>query len=77
MHLRYYFQTIHSALLQTSNQSKLIWMVKGRLQFQKYPSHHCTKMLRREILGFLQETFKVIRIELPGTWFLPFHYGYC
>ena len=26
---------------------------------------------------FWQETFKIIRIQLPGAWSLPFHYGYC
>ena len=28
-------------------------LVNGRLQFQKYPTHQCTKMLRRENLRFL------------------------
>ena len=31
-------------------------MVNGRLQFQKYHTHHCTKMLRRENLGFFLST---------------------
>ena len=30
-----------------------------------------------KFMFFLQETFQVIRILLPGTWSLPFHYGYC
>ena len=29
-------------------------MVNGRLQFQKYPTHQCTKMLGREKLCFLK-----------------------
>ena len=29
------------------------------------------------IYVFWHETFKVVRFLLPGTWFLPFHYGYC
>ena len=30
-----------------------------------------------KIYVFWQETFELIRILLPGTWSLPFHYGYC
>ena len=30
-------------------------MVNGRLQFQKYPTHQCTKMLRRENLFFFDK----------------------
>ena len=30
-----------------------------------------------KIYVFWQETFKFVRILLPGTWSLPFHYGYC
>ena len=37
------FQTIQSALLQTFYQNKEIWRGNGRLHFQKYPTHHCTK----------------------------------
>ena len=33
-------------------------MVSGRLQFQKYPTHQCTKMLRRENLCFLTRNFQ-------------------
>ena len=33
-------------------------MVNGRLQFQKYPTHQCTKMLRRENLCFLTRNFQ-------------------
>ena len=47
-------------------------MVNGRLQFQKNPTHQCTKMLRRGNLCFLTKFFKVIRILLPGTLSLPF-----
>ena len=39
-------------------QSNWNWMVKGRLQFQKYPTHQCTKMLRRENLCFLTRNFQ-------------------
>ena len=35
------------------------------------------KCYGREIYVFWQETFKIIRILLPGTWSLPFPYGYC
>ena len=58
MHLRNFFQTIHWALLQTFYQSNWIWMVNGRLQLQKYPIHHCTKMLRRANLCFLTKNFQ-------------------
>ena len=30
-----------------------------------------------KVYVFWQETFKVLRILLSGTWSLPFHYGYC
>ena len=33
-------------------------MVNGRLHFQKYPTHQCTKMLRRENLCFLTRNFQ-------------------
>ena len=33
-------------------------MVNGRLQFQKYPTHQCTKMLRRDNLCFLTRNFQ-------------------
>ena len=33
-------------------------MVNGRLQFQKYPIHQCTEMLRRESLCFLTRDFQ-------------------
>ena len=58
MHLRNFFQTIHWALWQTFYQSNWIWMVNERLQFQKYPTHQCTKMLQRENLCFLTRNFQ-------------------
>ena len=39
-------------------QSNWIWKVNGRLQFQKYPTHQCTKMSRRESLYFLTRNFQ-------------------
>ena len=45
--------------LQTFNQSNWTWKIIGRLQFQKFPTHQCTKMLRREKLCFWQVFFKV------------------
>ena len=35
------------------------------------------KCYGRKIHVFWQETFKLIRILLPGCWSLLFHYGYC
>ena len=35
-----------------------IWKVIGRLQFQKYPTHQCTKKSRREKLCFLTRNFR-------------------
>ena len=48
MHLSNYFHTIHWALLQNFYRSNWNWMVNGRLQFQKNPTHQSTKLLRRE-----------------------------
>ena len=59
MHLRNYFQPIHWSLLQTFYQSNWIWKANGRLQFRKCPTHHCTKMLRKESLCFLTGNFQV------------------
>ena len=53
MHLHNFSQTKHWALLQTFYQSNWIWKVNGRLQFQKDPTHQCTKLLPRENLCFL------------------------
>ena len=36
-------------------QSNWIWKANGRLRFQKYPNHQCTKMSRREDLCFLDK----------------------
>ena len=58
MHLRKFFQTIHWALLQTFYQSNWIWKVNGRFQFQKYPTHQCTKISWREKLCFLTRNFQ-------------------
>ena len=70
MHQRNYFQPKHWALLQTSYQSNWTWMVNGRLQFQKYPTHQCTKMLRRENLCFLTRNFQSHQNSI--TWSLVF-----
>ena len=48
----------NSALLQFSYQSNWIWKVNGKLQFQKFPTHQCTKMLRREKICFLTRKFQ-------------------
>ena len=48
---------LHSALLQTFYQNNWFWKGNGRLQFQKYPTHQCTKMSRTEILVFLMRNF--------------------
>ena len=48
MHLCNCFQTIDWALLQTFYQSNWIWKVNRRLQFQKNPTHQCTKTSRWE-----------------------------
>ena len=58
MHLRDCFQMIQWALLKTFCQSNWIWKVNGRLQFQNYPTHQCTKMSRRENLCFLTRNFQ-------------------
>ena len=65
-----FFQTIHWALLQTFYQSNLIWMVKARLKFQKYPTHQCTKMLRMENLCFMTRNFQSNQNSI--TWNLVF-----
>ena len=77
MHLHNYSETIHWVLLQTFHKSNWIWKVIWRLHFQNYPTHHCTKMSRRESLCFLKKTFKVIWILQSGNWSVPFHYEYC
>ena len=59
MHLCNCFQTIHSAFSQTFCHSNWIWKVNARLQFQKYPTHQCTKMSRREKLCFLAGNFQI------------------
>ena len=70
MHLCSYFQTKHWALLQTFYQSNWIWMVNGRLQFQKYPTHQCTKMLRRENLCSFTRNVRSHKNSI--TWNLVF-----
>ena len=57
MHPHNYFQTIHWALLQTFYYSNWNWNVNGRLQFQKAPTHQCTKVSRRKNFCFLTKKF--------------------
>ena len=71
MHLRNYFQLSGKAPspFTSFNWSNWIW----RLRFRKYPTNQSTKMLQRENSCFLIKSRR-----LPsGTWFLPFHYGFC
>ena len=49
----------------------------GGCNFQNIVPIIAPKCYGRKFYIFWQETFKVIRILLPGTWSLPFHYGYC
>ena len=70
MDLRNFFQTIHWALLQSSYQGNWIWMVNGRLQIQKFPTHQCIKTLRRENLSFLAGNFE--NHQNSFTWNLVF-----
>ena len=45
-------------------------MVNGRLQCQKYPTHQCTKMLRRGYFCFLTRNFQSHQTSI--TWNLVF-----
>ena len=49
----------------------------GGCKFRNILPINVPKCYGRKIYVFWQETFRVIRILLPGTWSLPFHYGYC
>ena len=48
----------------------------GGCNFRNILPINVPKCYRGKIYVFWQETFKVIRILLPGTWPLLFHYGY-
>ena len=49
----------------------------GGCNFRKILPIDVAKCYGGKIYVFWQETFKIIRILLPGTWSLLFHYGYC
>ena len=49
----------------------------GGCNFRNILPINVPKCYGGEIYDFWQETFKVIRIQLHGTWSLPFHHGYC
>ena len=70
MHLLNFFQTIYWDLLQIFYQSKSIWKVNGRLQFQKKSTHQCTKMLRMVTLCFMAKRFQIH--QNCFTWNLVF-----
>ena len=59
MHLLNYFETIHSALLQTFYRSNWISKVNDRLHFGKYLTHQCTKMAQKEISCFSWQSFQI------------------
>ena len=77
MHLRDFFQTIHWAVLKHFHQSNRIWKVNGRWHFQKILPIKVPKCHRRKVYVFCYETFKLVKVLVPETWFLPFPYGYC
>ena len=78
LHLHNFFQTKHSAYLQTFYRNNWTWKVIERLQFWKKFTHHCTKRsLRESSYCSMEKTFKVVWFLLSGTWFLPFHCRYC
>ena len=52
------------------------WLM-GSCNFRNILPINVPKCYGGKIYVFWQETFKVVRILLPGTWSLPFHYGYC
>ena len=58
MHLQNYFQTIHSALLQSFCPSNWTWKVNGTLQFCVNPSYWGIKMSPRDRLCFLTKNFQ-------------------
>ena len=58
MQLHNFFQTIHSALLQTFYQGNWIFKANGRLQFRKYHTQQGTKMWKRGGLCFLTRIFR-------------------
>ena len=49
----------------------------GGCNFRNILPINVPKCYGGKIYVFWQETFKVIKILLPRTWSLPFHYGYC
>ena len=49
----------------------------GGCNFRKNLPINVPKCYGGENYVFWQETFKIVRILLSGTWFLPFHYGFC
>ena len=59
------------SFLQAFYWCNWIWMVNGRLQFQKNPTHQCTKMLRKENLCFfdkkLSKSSELYYLE-PGVY---------
>ena len=55
MHLRNYFKTKQSALIQNFHCSNWSWKIKGRLQFRKKLTCQCTKVSQWENSFFLIE----------------------
>ena len=49
----------------------------GGCNFRKILLSNVPKYHGGKLYVFWQETFKIVRILLSGTWSSPFHYGYC
>ena len=71
MRLRNCFQKRHSFLPRNFYRSNWIWKANGRLQFQKYPTHQCTKMLQRGTSSFSTKKFSKLSKSLEFYYLEP------